>query len=140
MVSNVINGSSVGGWFWYKTSEADGFIKNECGKWMFTFKDQDFAKKICEEAIENGICWMCKCNDMSKHSMPTGVAGFYTNASDIEHHRKIIEFMKSHDLIRRTKSGRYYNNSFKFEDPLRQASSVVKLEDFIDLETGEWRR
>ena len=51
--------------------------------------------------------------------------------------------MIQNDLIRKTKSGRYYNNSFKFDDQTRAGEygadfeGKIKLNEFIDLETGK---
>ena len=54
--------------------------------------------------------------------------------------------MIDNQLIRKTKKGRYYNMSFKFDDQTRAGEygdnfeGKIKLEDFIDLDTGEWIR
>lgn len=51
--------------------------------------------------------------------------------------------MIQHDLIRMTKSGRYYNNSFKFDNQTRAGEystdfeGMIKLNEFINIETGE---
>ena len=73
----------------------------------------------------------------------TGVICFYLNGDDIENHYRVIDFMIQHDLIRMTKSGRYYNNSFKFDNQTRAGEystdfeGMIKLNEFINLETGE---
>ena len=49
-----------------------------------------------------------------------------------------------HYLIRKTKTGRFYNISFKFDDQTRAGiyrenfDGVIKLAQFVDLNTGEW--
>lgn len=132
------------GWFWYITEDAAKLEKHKCGKWMYFFDDQEFAKKICEKAIEEGACWECKCSDMEMTGEPTGVICFYLNGDDLAHHRSVIEFMIRNDLIRRTKTGRLYNNSFKFDDQTRAGEygadfeGKIKLEEFVNLNTGEW--
>ena len=53
-------------------------------------------------------------------------------------------FMMDNELILKTKTGRLYNISFKFDDQTRAGEygadfkGVIKLAQFIDLNTGEW--
>ena len=108
----VILGKQFDGWFWYLTEEHEKLDKYKCGKWMYFFDNQEFAKSICEKAIKNGVCWECKCTDMVTQNTITGVLCFYLNGDDISQHKSVIEFMIQNDLIRKTKAGRYYNNSF----------------------------
>ena len=76
----------------------------------------------------------------------TGVICFYLNGDDIENHKRVIRFMMDNGLIRKTKTGRYYNNSFKFDDQTRAGEygadfeGKIKLNEFIDLKTGRWIR
>lgn len=48
------------------------------------------------------------------------------------------------DMIQKTKSGRLYGISFKLDDQTRVGgygesySGNIKLEQFMDLQTGEW--
>ncbi len=131
------------GWFWYVSDENVEWDKEKCGKWMCFFKDQEFAKSICEKAIEEGACFECKCSDLELQG-ESGVICFYLNGDDIENHKRVIDFMLKHDLIRKTKSGRFYNESFKFDSQTRaheygaNFEGKIKLEEFIDLNTGEW--
>ena len=54
--------------------------------------------------------------------------------------------MLDNGLISKTKSGRYYNISFKFDDQTRAGEyganfeGVLKLDQFIDLKSGAWIR
>ena len=118
-----------GGWYWYLSGEETKLEKHKCGKWMYFFEDQSFAQRICEKAIA-----------------PTGVICFYLNGDDIENHKRVIQFMMDNELIRKTKTGRYYNNSFKFDDQTRAGEygadfeGKIKLNEFIDLKTGRWIR
>lgn len=75
----------------------------------------------------------------------SGVICFYVNGDDTENHKRVIRFMMENNLIRKTKKGTYYNISFKFD---KQTScreygadfeGRLKLENFIDLQTGEFR-
>ena len=132
------------GWFWYLSGKEDILISEKCGKWMNFFNDQEFAKNICQKAIDEEVCFECKCSDLELIGEKTGVICFYLNCDDIENHKRVIQFMMANDLIRKTKTGRYYNNSFKFDDQTRAGEygsdfeGKIKLEQFIDLETGEW--
>ena len=81
---------------------------------------------------------------MEAQGMKTGVACFYQEYDDIYRHKKIISFMIENDLIKRTKSGRYYNNSFKLDLQTRageygpEFKGSIHLADFIDLDSGKW--
>ena len=111
---------------------------------MYFFVDQQFAMDICEKAISENVCYECKCSDMAIRQNPTGVLCFYLNGDDIENHRRVLEFMLKNNLIPKTKSGRYYNNSFKFDSQTvageygADFEGKIKLSQFINLNTGEW--
>jgi len=132
------------GWFWFLSGEEKHLVPDKCGKWMYFFDDQEFAQKICQKAIDEKVCYECKCTDMELTVQPTGVICFYLNGDDIENHKRVITFMMDNNLIKKTKAGRYYNISFKFDDQTRAGEygadfeGKIKLEQFIDLQTGEW--
>lgn len=111
---------------------------------MHFFDDQDFAMAICEKAIEERVCYECKCTDMATTGSLTGVICFYLNGDDMENHRRVIQFMLDNQLIRKTNAGRLYNISFKFDDQTRAGEygadfkGVIKLSNFVNLNTGEW--
>ena len=133
-----------GGWYWYFTDKAKLLDEHKCGKWMYFFSDQKFAMEMCEKAIAENACYECKCTDMKKMGVPTGVICFYLNGDDIENHHRIIQFMLDNRLIQKTKAGRLYNISFKYDDQTRDGEygadfqGAIKLSQFIDLNTGEW--
>lgn len=133
-----------GGWFWYLSDEEKVLDPDKCGKWMYFFNDQKFAQDICQKAIDEKVCCECKCSDLELIDEPTGVVCFYLNSDDIENHKKVIKFMLDNDLIKKTKSGRLYNMSFKFDNQTRAGEygadyeGKIKLEEFIDLHTGEF--
>lgn len=132
------------GWFWFLSGKEDNLDPEKCGKWMYFFDDQQFAQEICQKAIEQNVCYECKCTDMELTGEQTGVICFYLNGDDIENHKRVITFMMNNDLIRKTKTGKYYNNSFKFDNQTRAGEygadfeGKIKLEQFIDLQTGAW--
>lgn len=133
----------LGGWYWF-TSGKKKLDKNKCGKWMHFFSDQQFAIDICEKAIAEDVCYNCKCSDMEITREQTGVICFYLEGDDIENHKRVIQFMIDNDLIRKTKTDKLYNIVFKYDYQTRAGEygsdfkSELKLERFVDLNTGEW--
>lgn len=134
----------LGGWYWYMSGKENLLETHKCGKWMHFFTDQQFAMNICEEAIQEGVCYECKCTDMKTQDESTGVICFYLNGDDMDNHRRVIQFMLDHALIQKTKAGKLYNISFKFDDQTRAREygadfeGKIKLSQFIDLNTGKW--
>ena len=132
-----------GSWYCFFSDEPEKHDREKSGKWMHFFNDQEFAIDICRKAIEEGACSSCKCSDLEKQGI-SGVICFYLNGDDIESHKKVIDFMLKYNLIRKTQSGRYFNESFKFDNQTRAKEyganfeGKLKLADFIDLYTGEW--
>ena len=137
-------------WTWYQNRNISNIDKNKCGKWMYFFRDDgkgiEFVKDKCREAVQRGIVECAKHNNAkSLKAIGTGVACFYLNYDDTERHQNVIQFLLDNGMIQKTKVGKLYNNSFKLDS---QTSSdeygkdyvpVLKLENFIDLETGRLR-
>lgn len=120
---------------------------HRCGKWMYITADFEYAEELVREAVVTGVVAEAKCSTedgmaLSPHG--TGVCCFYLNGDDIEAHHRAIEFLLSHDLVRRTKAGRLHNVSFKFDDQTRAGEygdgfqAKIRLSDFVDLDTGEF--
>lgn len=136
------------GWDWYSSDKYEGFNHDKCGKWMYFFKKEDieFVTEICKCAIENNIVKHCKHTDKIAfiRANMQGVACFYLEYDDIETHRKVITFFLENDLIKRTKAGKLHNISFKMDSQTKNGEygsefkSNIRLENFIDLNTGEW--
>lgn len=128
----------LGPWIFY-LGDNIGIDRNKCGKWMYFFDNKEFVSKICENAIKMNIVNEAKHNNEEK-----GVSCFYLNVDDIEGHKKVISYLMENNLIQRTKSGKLYNISFKLDSQTRageygsEFKSDIKLEKFINLETGEW--
>lgn len=99
----------MNGWCWYFSGEEGKINSEKCGKWMFFFQDQRKAMDICEKAIKEKVCYECKCTDMDVQQVSTGVVCFYLNGDDVENHKRVICFMIDNNLIRKTKTGKYYN-------------------------------
>lgn len=129
---------SLDGWIFYMSEDKSNLDRHKCGKWMHFFNNKEFAVHICEEAVANGICVEAKHTDASE-----GVCCFYLNCDDIEGHKKVLSYFIKNDLIRKTKTGKLYNISFKLDDQTRAGEygagfhSEIKLEKFVNLNTGE---
>ena len=126
-------------WVYYLADTDPHFDETKVGKWMYFFGDRQFVEKICREAIEQNIVEECKHSNADD-----GVSCFYLNDDDLESHRRVIEFFIKNDLIRKTKKGKLYNISFKHDTQTLAGEygddyhSDIKLEEFVNLETGEW--
>ena len=126
-------------WVYYLADTDPHFDETKVGKWMYFFGDRQFVEKICREAIEQNIVEECK-----HRNADDGVSCFYLNDDDLEGHRRVIEFFIKNDLIRKTKKGKLYNISFKHDTQTLAGEygddyhSDIKLEEFVNLETGEW--
>lgn len=134
-----VNKLSLGGWIFYLSGEVSRLDRHKCGKWMYFFNHKEFAVQICEEAVANGICMEAKHTDAIE-----GVCCFYLNCDDVEGHRRILSYFIKNGLIRKTKTGKLYNISFKLDDQTRAGEygfgfhSEIKLEQFVNLNTGEF--
>ena len=124
-------------WVYCLADEEPCFDESKVGKWMYFFEDESHAKEICKTAIEQSVVAECKykkCNG--------GLACFYLNDDDMEGHRRVIRFFLENGLIRKTKSGKLYNISFKHDEQTyageygEKYKSSLKLDRFVDLETG----
>lgn len=132
--------SSYGGWIFYmKQNTPDELTMDKCGKWMYFFNDRDFAARMCKEAVEKGVVAGSKHTDAAE-----GVCCFYLRGDDMEAHKRVLRFLMDNKLIRKTKSGTYYNISFKYDNQTRagkygtEFKAELKLDQFIDLKTGEF--
>ena len=127
-------------WVFYDSDKGEEVDPNKCGKWMYFFSDLEYAAKLCRTAVTTGVVTEAKHTDE-----PTGVCCFYLNADDVEGHKKTIQFFLENDLIRRTKTGRLYNISFKLDEQTIAGEygdsyqGKITLDMFMDLVTGEWK-
>lgn len=128
-----------GGWVFYLSEGAKDLESDKCGKWMYFFKDLAFAAKVCKESVEMGVVAEAKHTDG-----PDGVCCFYLNGDDMTAHKRTIQFFLDNGLIAKTRTGRLYNISFKYDDQTRageygdQFRGKITLDQFLNLNTGEW--
>lgn len=134
-----MNISKLGGWVFYVSENANKLDNHKSGKWMYFFDNKEFVAKICKDAVEQRIVVESKHSDNM-----TGVACFYLESDDTETHKKILKYFLDNNLIRKTKTGKFYNISFKLDNQTRNEEygadfkSDIKLENFLNLSTGEW--
>lgn len=125
--------------YYFEEEKIHDLLPEETGKWMYFFNDKTYAERMCKSAVETGVVATAKCSNGTK-----GVSCFYLNAGDVEGHKQVISFFVENHLIPKTKTGRFYNISFKFDTQTsagiygKEFVSDIKLERFINLETGEW--
>lgn len=126
-------------WVYYFTDIAPHFNEEKVGKWMYFFRGRQFAENICRKAVEENIVEECKHTNANE-----GMSCFYLNDDDMDGHRRVIEFFIKNDLIRKTKKGKLYNISFKHDSQTLAGEyggnyhPDIKLDEFVDLETGKW--
>lgn len=133
-------------WINYYAEGCEYFNLNseEIGKWMYYYSGEDgykFAEAVCKDCVELGIVLRAK---HSPKSEERGVVCFYLTCDDIQRHKKLISYFIDNNMIRKTKAGKFYDISFKFNTQtiLEQYGQdyvpTIKLSDFIDLNTGKW--
>lgn len=112
---------------------------------MYFFNKDEFeiAQNACKNAIKNHVVVECKHTDLDIVTITnSGVCCFYCNGYNKQEMKWVIKFMLENDLIRKTKSGRLYNISFKFDTQTHMGQygedfhAQIKLSDFVDLNTG----
>lgn len=131
---------NAGGWVFYVADDAKTELASDkVGKWMYFFDSKELVSEICKKAVELGVVKESKHNDVNN-----GVSCFYLNGDDIATHKKVIQYFLDNNLIRKTKKGRYYNMAFKYDNQTQAGEygddfqAEIKLEQFIDLDTGKW--
>lgn len=135
-------------WVYYiDTERVNELDPKRCGKWMYMTADLEHAEKLVREAVVTGAAIEAKRSTAAHMALSrsgTGVCCFYLNGDDAKAHHRAIEFLLGHNLVRRTKAGRLYNVSFKFDEQTRAGEygddfhAKICLADFVDLDTGEF--
>lgn len=107
------------------------------GKWMFYYKNRDFATQIINQAFTQDVC------KYAKHTKgSSGICCFYVSGTSEVEHRKVIKFMLDHNLIRLTDDLNYFDPAFKFNGQSWSKQygpnfeGLIKLSDFVDITTG----
>lgn len=133
--------------YYYDPERVDDLDLMRCGKWLYMTADLERADELVHEAVATGAVIEAKRSNEAQVMLArtgSGVCCFYLNGDDVEAHRRAIKFLLSHGLVRRTKAGRLYNVSFKFDAQTYAGESgkdfhaKIRLADFVDLDTGEF--
>lgn len=82
---------------------------------MDVLENKAWASKLCEETVSLDIVAEAKHSDAD-----SGVCCFYANIDDMRRHRKILTYFIENNMIRQTKSGKYYDISFKKDEQTDQ--------------------
>ena len=139
----------MGGWCWYGTNtfrETDNV-----GKFM-TFVQDDISNEMQElilKAIKKGVTPLVKHTDPDKlafnpYAKDGSLAIIWYSTDEEKALKGLAKFLIDHGLVAKTKSGRYYNISFKYDKQTRngeygeQFNSSISLKDLMDLNTGEF--
>lgn len=129
---------NLGPWVFYIEDKPE-FDSHKVEKRIYFFKDYDRASELCRRAVEEGIVLEAKHSNAGD-----GVSCFYLECDDMDRHKKVIQFFLDNGMIQKTKSGRLYNISFKLDAQTRAReygegyNGNIMLEQFLDLQTGEW--
>ena len=137
---------------------ADGYLEEKIdenatmGKWMFFFNSSciEAVEDICAKAIEQKVLKECKCSnpdgaEFRLYDNSQGVACFYCDYNDEAAHKRILKYFIENNLIRKTKSGKLYNVSFKLDEQTENGEygkdfkGAIKLDRFVDLTTGKFK-
>ena len=130
-------------WIYY-LNENPSIKRDTCGKWKHFTNNLEHAQNICYKAVEEGAVKQAKHGKNLNPLKKDTVCCFYLDGDDLEGHKIIITFMLENNLIPKTKAGKLYNISFKFDYQTRNNEygsnfkGEIKLEQFIDLSTGKW--
>ncbi|WP_226545761.1 hypothetical protein [Bacillus thuringiensis] len=137
------------GWCWYGTNtfkETDNV-----GKFTTYVKDDisDEMQELILKAIEQGATPFVKHNnpdtlDFNPFSKKGSLAIVWYSTDEKEALKRLAKFLVDNGLVPKTKAGKYYKISFKYNKQTRngeygeQFKPSITLEDLMDLNTGEF--
>lgn len=124
-------------WTRYKAEPLIILDPDKTGKWIINFSDTNWADNLCQKAINENIVSSCKYKNRIN-----GVICFYLHFDDKEQHKKILQWFINNNMIRKTKTGKLVNISFKLDSQTRNGEygkdfkPIFTLSDFVDLHNG----
>ncbi|MGD6874212.1 hypothetical protein ACQCU1_18785 [Sutcliffiella horikoshii] len=144
----------TGGWCYYgiNTDQNPAFKDTDnVGKFMTFGKGilSNETQELIINAINQGITPLIKHTDMSTINFNpqskdgTWVIVWYSNDEE-KNLKGLAKFLINHRLVAKTKSGRYYNISFKYDKQTQngeygqQFKPSISLKDLMNLNTGEF--
>ncbi|MGD7006998.1 hypothetical protein [Metabacillus sp. 84] len=139
----------MGGWCWYGTNtfrETDNV-----GKFM-TFVQEDISNETQElilKAIKQGVTPLVKHTDpdmlaFNPFAKDGSLVIIWYSTDDEKALKGVAKFLVDNGLVPKTKAGKYYNISFKYDEQTRngkygdQFKPSISLKDLMDLNTGEF--
>ena len=139
----------MGGCCWYGTNtfrETDNV-----GKFM-TFVQDDISNEMQElilKAIKQGVTPLVKHTDpdmlaFNSYARDGSLAIIWYSTDDENALKGLAKFLIDNGLVSKTKAGKYYNISFKYDKQTRngeygeQFKPSISLKDLMDLNSGEF--
>ncbi|GGD28935.1 hypothetical protein [Pontibacillus salipaludis] len=146
----------TGGWCYYGTNtiQSPAFEETDnIGKFM-TFGHGDISYEMQElilKAIKQDITPLIKHTDLdmthlNPHSKDGSWVVIWYSTDEEQALKGLAKFLIDHELVPKTKSGRYYNISFKYDQQTRNDEygenfkSSISMGDIIDLNTGKFHK
>ncbi|WP_060679612.1 hypothetical protein [Virgibacillus halodenitrificans] len=143
----------VGGWCYYgiNTAQNPAFKETDnVGKFM-TFGKGDISnemQRIILKGIKQGVTPLIKhpdpaMQDFNPYSKDDWVIIWYSTDEELSL-KSLAKFLINNELVRKTKTGKYYNVPFKYDEQTRkgeygkQFKPSITLKDLMDLNTGEF--
>lgn len=137
-------------WCWYRAENEDKENKI-VGKFMTFYKgpiDGELQKVILEALAEGATPLVKHTNPKTMGLNPNpryrdSSTIIWYSSDDKESLQKVVGFLIKNNLIRKTKTGKLYNISFKYDAQTIMGeygddfTGVIKLEDLVNLNTGE---
>lgn len=133
-------------WIVYANESAPKIAPGRGGKWICFFErdEEEAANETAQAAVETGVVSEALVpRDCETGKYDSIACCLHIDAADLQAHRRVIQFMLENSLIKKSRTGSYYNNSFKFDKAGGRGGNdyhtpTIKLADFIDLRTGEF--
>ncbi|PEE42842.1 hypothetical protein [Bacillus pseudomycoides] len=141
--------SRIGGWCWYGTNtfkETDNV-----GKFMTYVPDDisDEMQALILKAIKQGATPFVKHTDpdtlaFNPYAKNGSLAIIWYSTDEEKNLKALAKFLVDNDLVPKTKAGKYWKLSFKYDEQTRngeygeQFKPSITLEDLMDLNTGEF--
>ena len=133
-------------WVVYANESVPKIAPGRSGKWICFFErgEEETANETAQVAVETGVVSEALVPKDCEASKYDSIACcLRIDAADLQAHKRVIRFMLENNLIKKSKTGSYYNNSFKFDKTKGHGKDeyytpTIKLADFIDLRTGEF--
>ncbi|WP_406613827.1 hypothetical protein ACJA23_02860 [Mycoplasma corogypsi] len=139
-------------WKWFIDEETIKTLDtDENGKWLIFAKHEniEYLDDLVLKGFEQeSFIAVKRTNEIYDpvYGIDSVVYIFYANYSDYDRHIKILSFLKENNLIRKTKTGKYFNISFKLDEQTLEGeymwnggvNSTLKLNMIMDLDTGDF--